>query len=144
MAKTTVRPVTNYPAQVFSWIAIMALAVWLLMGCAVPGANSGPACPSSGCVVPDTDPVPAYVPLCEPTDQGPCAEVFAGAWYYRHSGARTRLAPCPTEQGAPGNAACVWVPSAMGSNPTTGDMGAYVWGLAGASGYPLPSQVEPR
>ncbi len=129
---------TAVRSGIWSLVIIAAFVVMLAAGCGtVPGDGTDPC--HTECVVPD--PAPAYVPLCEPTDQGPCVDTMAGAWYVRHSGARTRLAPCPTEQGAPGNSPCVWVPSAMGVRDQ-GDMGAYLWGTD-VQGFPLPSVVEP-
>lgn len=140
-------PSTSVKSGIWSLVIIAAFVIMVAAGCAVGGQNGQATdpCQPDGCSVPGAalrDPVPSYVPLCEPSDQGPCVETMSGAWYVRHSGARQRLAPCPTEQGARGNAACVWVPSAMGHRDQ-GDMGAYLWGTD-VTGFPLPSQVEPR
>ncbi len=120
-----------YASKVAAWLGALFLA-FALAACGDRPASD--PCPA-GCKVPAG---PAYVPLCEPSDQGPCVEATRGAWYVRHSGARTRVAPCPTEAGGP--VPCVWVPSAMGNDQ--GDSGAYLYGT-GVRGFPFPSEVEP-
>lgn len=115
-------------------IAAIVTGTLALGACGLPSTRADDPCRPAGCSVPGprAASVAEYVALCHDVDgeEGPCVDQgVSGAWYYIAEGATfpygVRLVPCAGPDGGP--VPCVWVPSAMGQRPATGDAGAYVY-----------------
>jgi hypothetical protein len=123
-------------------VALVAVAL-LAAGCRPVGSGEDPCAPG-GCQVPirPSDApaavsAPLYVPQCHDVDPGhtpACVDQVgdSGMWIFTPEGSAwpegVAVTLCPTEDGGP-DGPCVWLPSIQGQHPTTGDAGAYVFGV---------------